>query len=72
MPVVHVWGDNKMTNFKGEKWINEKYFDNLQRYQIIESFRKNPEKIFHIIMENTKMKEEMTVLKRQIAEKNRP
>ena len=71
MPVVHVWGDNKMT-FKGEKWVNEKYFDNLQRYQIIASFRKNPEKIFHMIMENTKMKEEMTVLKRQIAEKNRP
>ena len=62
----------KMIEWPNKNWINERYFDDLQKYQLIESFRRNPERLFHMIMENTKMKEEMTVLKRQLAEQNRP
>jgi hypothetical protein len=61
-----------MIEWPNKNWINERYFDDLQKYQLIESFRRNPERLFHMIMENTKMKEEMTVLKRQLAEQNRP
>jgi len=59
------WDDN-------DKWINKDYFNNLQKWQMVESIRQNPDKLFAILNENTKMREEIIVLKRQMAEKNRP
>jgi hypothetical protein len=61
-----------MIEWSNRNWINKGYFDNLQKYQLIESFRRNPEKIFQLVVENFRMKEEITNLKRQIAEQNRP
>ena len=61
-----------MIKWDNDKWINRDYFNNLQKWQIVESIRQNPDKLFAILNENTKMREEIIVLKRQIAEKNRP
>lgn len=49
-----------------ENWIDDKYFDNLRKYQLIESFRRDPEKLFKIIKENEQMREELAELKRQV------
>ena len=46
--------------------MNDKYFDNLRKYQLIESFRRDPEKLFKIIKENEQMREELAELKRQV------
>ena len=61
-----------MKKWPNNEWINENYLDNLQKYQIIESLKRDPDKIFKIMVENRKLVEEITVLKRQLAEKSRP
>lgn len=61
-----------MIKWDNDRWINENYFNNLQKWQMVESIRLNPDKLFAILNENTKMRDEIIVLKRQIAEKNRP
>jgi hypothetical protein len=55
-----------MIKWNNESWINNKYLDDLRKYQLIESFRRDPEKLFKIIEENEKMREELIELKRQV------
>ena len=61
-----------MIKWSNDEWISEEYFNKLEKLQLIDSFRRDPEKIFKIVVENRKLVEEITVLKRQLAEKSRP
>ena len=61
-----------MIEWPNKNWMSKKYFDDLQKYQLVESFRRNPERLFQLVAENFKMREELTLLKRQLAEQNRP